>query len=185
MSVVRRIVVGTCVVVSVAACTGGSHTGHSPTLGTCGVPPKASGPDAGHIALTLVSPARAASGSTIMPTATIKVAGSDRVLGNLGQPVDVDIVLDGKVVGTYRGMVAGTGVVVRPDARSGAGQSISVTPVLLSGCPSSHIDYAAPDATRHPLPPGLYELIAFMEDSQPGAPGGGLVSAPVPLTITA
>ncbi|HEV7191718.1 MAG TPA: hypothetical protein VGN35_00830 [Jatrophihabitantaceae bacterium] len=149
------------------------------------MPPTSSARDDGRIVLTLLAPSRAVSGSTITSTATIKVAGSSRVVDDLGQPVDVYIVRGGKVVGAYHGMVAGTGVIVGPDARSGTGQSVPVTPVVLSGCPSGPIDYARPDATRHPLPPGLYELIAAMEDSPPGAPGGVLVAAAVSVVVTA
>jgi hypothetical protein len=134
--------------------------------------------------LTLVAPSHGISGSTLSPTASFTVSGTYGIVGDLGQPVNVVIVRNGMVVGAYTGAEGGTGVSVGAQARSSHGQPIPVAPVLLSGCPAANVDYAHPDATRHALPAGAYQLIATMEAGGYGVASSVIVSTPVPIQVT-
>lgn len=132
--------------------------------------------------MTLTAQPQARSDSTITPSATVTVIGAGPLAGMMQQPVLVFIVRNGSIVGTYAGAIGGTGVGFAADAAPSTGFAIPVAPVLLSGCPAAPIDFAHPDATRRPLPPGDYQLVARLECD--GAAPSVISSDPVGITIT-
>jgi hypothetical protein len=150
------------------ACTTG------PSLTTCGDAPRSSGPAATIAILTLTAPPSGRSGGTIQPQATLTVSSPVEV----GLPVFVDIVRNGKAVGAYRGEVGGTG----PTARPGPAASVNTAPLLLRGCPRT-LDLQEPDATRQPLPGGSYQLVAEMEAGSHGESPSLIASAPLSFRI--
>jgi hypothetical protein len=201
VTILRRIVAGALTVGILSGCSSSSSTtterSVSSSLGaatsttlaaapivTCGLPLTSSGPDAARVVLTLTAPTQARSGSTVTPTATFTVTGDGEIAGLLGQPVNVVIVRNGLIVGAYTGASGGTGVAVGNAASSNGGQAIPVAPVLLSGCPATRIDYGHPNATRHPLPPGDYQLVAILEADGYGVPTSLIVSAPRSIRVT-
>jgi hypothetical protein len=156
--------------------SGPTHNG--PHLATCGRAPVRSGALAAQVALTISAPTTGKSGTTIEVTAWVR-AVADSVDLDAGAPAEVVIIENGYVVGRYRGAVGGTGYGGHIDTR---GKPVPAQSILLSGCPSGHIDYAHPDASRHPLPSGHYQLIATLGPDGPGA--FKIVSNPSPITIT-
>jgi hypothetical protein len=156
------------VVVTVAAISAGGlliyqsasprHTA-SGGLPTCGSAPTPRGNDAGKIELTLRAPASATRGTTIQVAREVHslTGKAEYVVGENESAAGIVIVQDGKVVGKYRGGVAGFEVGISAPPRGVA--ALPAARVLLSGCPTGPVDDAHPDASRKPLPPGHYELV--------------------------
>jgi hypothetical protein len=150
-----------------------------PTLPTCGRVPVSAGPFASRLRVILHAPAQARSGSTIHMTMGLRHTPMAPNIIDLPQSPNrlepVVVVQNGYIVGKYRGGIAGNGWPL--------GSSIAhlpVRPLLLSGCPSGPIDYANPDASRHPLPPGHYQLVGeFLIDKHTF-----LASDTLPITVT-
>lgn len=129
-------------------------------LPTCGRVPVSNGPNAKTIAATLRAPTSARAGTKIK--ATIVLTAKDKPVGfDSGLPAELLIANGRRVVGRYEGFIAGTGVGTNLEP----GRTVTY-PVdgLLSGCPHD-LKVAKPDATRRPLPPGIYQLVAVMEDN--------------------
>ena len=161
---------------------GETKTASSKPLITCGHAPTSDGPYASRVVLRLRAPASAISGHTIHPQLSIRAAGSLAVRLDVGQPAAVYITQHGEIVGRYNGAVAGTGlgmIVTREPT------PIPVVSVLLSGCPHGKTDYMLhPDATRQPLPPGHYQLVATLDGDEGVGHQWQLVSEPRNITIT-
>jgi hypothetical protein len=170
----------------VSGCAGrqpATQSADRPTVATklpsCGNAPKAYGPSAGRITLTLIASSNGKSGSVLPAKASYKLAGTARLTQDLTQPADVAIMRDGIVVGAYLGPKAGTMV-----SATAVPESVPISwPVLLSGCPIGQIDIANPNATRRPLPAGTYELVAVMHAGSYAAPSL-IVFKPVTVHVT-
>lgn len=151
------------------------------SLPTCGRVPMSTGPSKDSLELRVQGPGTAPSGTTVM----LEVVMTARIAGPVdyftGSPPAVLVAVGDQVVGRYDGAVGGVG-------RAGhltPGQAATFpASVLLSGC-SRHPDPAHPDASREPLPPGQYQLVAVMEDGNGQGNIGSLVSEPLPVVITA
>jgi hypothetical protein len=143
---------------------------------TCGPQPTSTARLSGDYTVKLSAPARARTGSIIHPA--IELAGTPRAgtVTELDSPARVVIVGNHMIIGAYRGAVGGTGI----SYTGSAPLDVLTLPLLLSGCPTSHPDAAHPDASRRPLTPGHYQLVAIV--SVP--PNQVLASAPADLTVT-
>lgn len=171
-------VISVLVSVLISGCSDG---GHVDGLRTCGTSPVTSSETPQNLVLTLAAPRSAPSGTWLHPTITIQVRGSSvpRAYGFAGAPV-TDVVRGGHIVGAFSGDIAGTGIGLRignQPVRMDGGA------VLLSGCAANPVEFTNPDATRKPLPPGKYQLVASIHlDKNRGR--AVLASQPVDITIT-
>jgi len=160
-------------------------------LPTCGTVPVSDGAARSVVAASLSGPAKAQSGSTVSMTVELRSLTGKVEPFVTGQPFDLLITRGADVVGRYEGAVAGTGLELAVPAAGALavghpvdGSHDDFAAVLLSGCPAG-VDMAKPDATRRPLPPGGYQLVAVLEDDTTSGDEAHLVSAPYPLTVTA
>ena len=160
----------------ISACSGGGSG-----LRTCGSAPSTSPETPTSLVLTVSAPRSAAAGTLIYPKITIHVRGtaSTRAYGFGGGPVTY-VVKDGQIVGKFAGFIAGTGMGLeignRPVELSGGA-------VLLSGCARDAVEPVDADATRKPLPPGTYQLVASI-NLMKNRGQAVLASRPVPIIVT-
>jgi hypothetical protein len=160
---------------------GNTNSANGKPLVTCGVVPTSNGPYASRVVLTLSAPSSAISGETIHPQLTIRAAGHRDVRGiDVGQPAAVYITRHSEIVGRYSGLVRDTGLGMTVTKEPTA---IPAASLLLSGCPQREIDLAHPDASRQPLPPGRYQLVATLVSESRGHQWQ-LASEPSSITIT-
>lgn len=152
-------------------------------LATCGSVPVSAGPSKDLVAATLHGPTSAVAGTDVAVSIVLRALTDRAVTMTSGLPVSVLVTRSGRIVGSYRGAVAGVGtsVTVLPGLSVPLGADGDYTPhVLLAGCTKGEASPVLPDSTRATLPPGEYDLVAVMEDA-----GDVLVSAPLRITVTA
>jgi hypothetical protein len=151
-------------------------TGSRSSLRTCGKVPVPKGAVSRQAVLTISAPLQGRAGTSVEVTATVRAVGRAADGVDVGAPADVVIVKNGAVVGRYLGGIGGTGFLI-----ASAAKPVPALAALLSGCPSGTIDISRPDASRRPLPPGRYQLVATLD------PDGGdsfrIVSNVWPITI--
>lgn len=146
----------------------GSHR-----LASCGdVPPAASAHAV--VRAHLSAPKRAATGSRVAVEIKLSSSRSTRVQA----PAKVVLIVrDGWVVGAYEGALTAEKHVV--ELRPGTPVTVRRKVVLL-GCPTQKVDLVHPNASRRPLPAGVYQLTVGV--NQPG--GTTVAAAPVTITVT-
>lgn len=160
--------------------SGTTNTANTGALPTCGHAPTSFGRYASRVVATVSAPPSAASGSTIHPDLSIRALGDQPVRLDTGQPAPVYITQHGEVVGRYGGLVGGTGLGMTLTSKPTA---IPVASLLLSGCSRGPIDFAHPDASRQPLPPGRYQIVATLAGGRHNHEWQ-IASTPSDITIT-
>ncbi|BEP12590.1 hypothetical protein acdb102_09010 [Acidothermaceae bacterium B102] len=138
------------------------------------------GPSAKLIAATASAPATAVAGSVLNVVVHLRsIDGKPHVFDSGWAPVL--ILQAGRIVGQYEGGVAAYGTETTVTAAEPRTADASG---LLSGCPRHPLIDSAPDVSRKPLPAGTYQVVVSLPDLS-GKPFGHLVTAPIPLQVTA
>jgi hypothetical protein len=172
--------------VALAGCGGtttSSATSPAPHLATCGTVPVSDGPSRAEVDATAVGPTSAKAATSLHLAVRLRSLDGKSHVFDTGVAA-VLLLRDGKVVGQYEGAVAAVGIETTVPATGQAASELAAE-VQLSGCPTRPVDLASPDVTRKPLPAGEYEVVVVLPDVRAGGPFGNLVTAPIPLRVTA
>jgi hypothetical protein len=150
---------------------------------TCGSVPVSTGPKAKRMTASLQAPSSGQAGLRVDLQMTFSSTDGRRVFVDTGSPLTL-IVRDGYVIGKYPddgGMAA-----IAYGAAAPGGIPLP-TNVVLSGCPHGRTDPMHPDHSRNPLPPGRYDLVAVIRETDGTKTGrpSVIVSAPTTIEVTA
>jgi len=185
---------------AVASCTSGSHAkapSESGTIATaspdhesasqvpeCGPTPQSTGPLAGKIVANIEGPSSAPSGSVFNAHVEVKPASlSQSVFVNTESPAILFVLRGRSVVGRTLGPIGGVAV----ERGVTAANPLSIDAyITLSGCGPDSLNPANTSTSYGPpLPPGIYSVVAAINDDTNGEGSGKVfISAPFPLTVT-